>query len=140
MAHISQKIIVNSVGATKPTKKQTHCTLKLKKVNHIHTHSSVLIVEAITRWTPIYVHFGNTSSIVSGTIKIILRSMKTEQNQFILLWMISHNDLWHSKDFFSKCPEKFSNHQHYFRESNIFQHCLHLRTSMVSHLHNSKLY
>jgi len=84
MAQISQKIIVNLVGAAKPTKKQTHCTLKLKKVNYVHTHSSVLIVEAITRWTPIYVPFGNTGSIMNGTIKILLRSMKTGQNQFIL--------------------------------------------------------
>jgi len=79
-ARINQKIIVNLVGAVKPTKKQTYCTLKQKKVNCVHTHSSVLIVEVITRWTPIYVCFGNTGSTMNGTIKSTLRSVKIRQN------------------------------------------------------------
>ena len=80
MACINQKIIVNLVGAAKPMKKQTHYALKQKRVNHIHTHLSVPIVEVITRWTPIYVHFGNTGSTVNGTTKSISRSMKIGQN------------------------------------------------------------
>jgi len=89
MAHTSMKIIVNSVGVTKPIKKQTHHTLKLKKMNHVHTHSSVQIVEATTRQTPIYVHSGSIGSIMNGIRKSISRSMKTEQSQFILLRMVS---------------------------------------------------
>ena len=139
-AYINQKIIVNLVGTTKPTKKQTHCTLKLKKTNHVHTHSSVPIVKAITRQTPIYVCFGNTGSIMNSTTKSILRSMKIGQNQFVLSWMRSHNDLWHFKDFFSKCLKKFSNCQYYSRESIVFQHCFHSRTSVVDHLYNSELH
>jgi len=92
-ACINQKIIVNLVGATKPMKKQMHCTLKQKKANCVHTHSSVPIVEVITRQTPIYVHFENTGSTVNGTTKSTLRSMKIGQNQFALSGMRSHNDL-----------------------------------------------
>jgi len=49
MACTSPKIITNLVGVVKPMKKQTLHILKLKKVIHVHTHSSVQIVEAITR-------------------------------------------------------------------------------------------
>ena len=139
-AHINQKIIVNLVGAAKPTKKQTHCTLKQKKANHVHTHSSVPIVEAITRQTPIYVHFENTGSTVNGTTKSTSRSVKIGQNKFALSGMRSHNDLWHFKDFFSKCSKKFSDCQHYSRELNIFQYCFHSRISVVDHLYNSELH
>jgi len=93
MAHINQKIIVNLVSAAKPMKKQTHHVLKQKKANHVHTHSSVPIIEVITRWTPIYVRFGNTDSTMNGTTKSTSRSVETEQGQFVLLRMVSHNDL-----------------------------------------------
>ena len=43
------KTIVNLGGAAKPTKKQTHCALKLKKVNCVHMFSSTLTAMAITR-------------------------------------------------------------------------------------------
>jgi len=92
-ACINQKIIVNLVGAAKPTKKQTHCTLKQKKANHVHTYSSVPIVEVITRQTPIYVHFENTGSTVNSTTKSTSRSVKIGQNKFALSGMRSHNDL-----------------------------------------------
>jgi len=72
------------VGAAKPTKKQTHHTLKLKKMNHVCIHSSIPIVEVITRQTPIYVCFGNTGSTVNDTTKSISRSVKIGQNQFVL--------------------------------------------------------
>ena len=74
-------------------KKQTHYVLKQKKANCVHTHSSIPIVEAITRWTPIYVCFGNTDSTVNGIIKSTLKSMKIGQNQFTLSETRSHNDL-----------------------------------------------
>ena len=93
MAHINMRIIINSVGVTKPTKKQTHHALKLKKANHIHTYSSVPIVKMTIRWTSIVVCFGSIGSTANGTRKNTLRSMKTEQIQFILLWMVAHNDL-----------------------------------------------
>jgi len=92
MACTSPKIIANSVSVVKPTKK-THCILKLKKVNHVHTHSSVQIVKVITRRILVYVHSESTGSITNDIRKSILRSMKTEQSQFILLRTVSHNDL-----------------------------------------------
>ena len=84
MAHISQKIIVNSVDITKLTKKQTYHTLKLKKTNHVYIYSSVPIVKAITRWTPIFVYFRSIGSTMNGIRKNILRSVKTGQIQFVL--------------------------------------------------------
>jgi len=93
MACTSPKIIINSVGVAKLMKKQTHCILKLKKMNYVCTHSSAQIVEAITRWTPIYVHSRGTGSIMNDIRKSILRSMKIGQSQFVLLKTVSHNDL-----------------------------------------------
>jgi len=93
MAHTSPKIIVNLVGVAKPMKKQIYCVLRLKKVNCVYTHSSVQIVDAITRQTPIYVCSESTGSISNGIRKSISRSMKKEQSQFVLLRMVSHNDL-----------------------------------------------
>jgi len=93
MACINQKIIVNLVGAAKPMKKQTHHALKQKRVNYVHTHSSVPIIEVITRWTPIYVYLGNTGSTVNSTTKSILRFIKIGQNQFALSGTRSYNDL-----------------------------------------------
>ena len=119
MACTSLKIIVNLIGVAKPMKKQFYCVLKQKKVNHVHIYSSVQIVEAITRQTPIYICSGSAGSITSGIRKSILRSMKTGQSQFILLWMVSNNNLWHFKNLFSKCLQKLSDHQHYSRDSNV---------------------
>ena len=93
MACISLKIIVNLVGIAKLMKKQTHCVLKLKKVNYICIHSSVQIVKAITRQTPIYVYSGSIGSIINNIRKSISRSVKTGQSQFILLRIVFHNDL-----------------------------------------------
>jgi len=76
MACINQKIIINLVGAVKPMKKQTYYALKQKKTNHVHTHSSVPIVKAITKRTPIYVHFGNTGSTMNSITKSTSRSVK----------------------------------------------------------------
>ena len=39
----------------------------------------------------------------------------TGQSQFILLEMVTHNDLWQLKNLFSECLQKFSNCQHYTR-------------------------
>jgi len=93
MVCINPKTTVNLVSATKAMKKPTHLTSKLKKVNHTHTSSSVLIAMAITRQILIYFHSGNIGSTKNGTIKSISRSMKTEQNLFAQLQMGSHNDL-----------------------------------------------
>jgi len=93
MACTSPKIITNLVGVAKPMKKQTLHALKLKKVIHVCTHSSVQIVKVITRRTTIYVCSESTGSITNGIRKSILRSMKTGQSQFVLLRMVSYNDL-----------------------------------------------
>jgi len=87
------KNTVNLVGAAKLMKKPTHLVSKLKKVNCVHTSSSVLIAMAITTWILIYVCFGNIGSTKNGTTKSKLRSVKTGQNLFPQLQMGSHNDL-----------------------------------------------
>ena len=140
IACTSLKIIANSVGVAKPMKKQIYYALKLKKINHVCTHSSVQIVEAITRQTPIYVHSRSTGSIANGIRKSISRSVKTEQSQFILLRTVSHNDLWHFKNLFSKYLQKLSNCQHYSRDSNVLWYYFHSRTFVVDHSYNSELY
>ena len=93
IACTSPKTIVNLVGVAKSMKKQTYCTLKLEKMNYVCIHSSVQIVEVVTRQTLIYICFESTSSIINGIRKSISRSVKTRQSQFILLRIVSYNDL-----------------------------------------------
>jgi len=113
--HINQRIITNSVGVAKPTRRQTHHIWKRSKANHVYTHSNVPIVEVTTKWTPIYVCSGSTGSTTNGIRRNMLRSMKTGQSQFVLSGMVTHNDLRQLKKFFSECPQKFSNYQYYPR-------------------------
>ena len=73
------KTILNLGGAAKPTKKQTHHTLKQKKTNCVHMLSNVLTAIVIIRQTLTFVHSKNTGSTVNGTTKNISRSVKTRQ-------------------------------------------------------------
>ena len=137
---INQRIIVNSVGVAKPMRRQTYHIWKQSEVNCVHTHSNVLIVEVTTKRTPICVCSGSTGSTANGIRRNTLRFMKTGQSQFILLGMVTHNDLWQLKNFFSECLQKFSNCQHYTRGLVILWHYLSSRTPMVNYSYNSKLY
>ena len=140
IVHINMKTTINLVSTAKPMKEPTYLASKLKKVNHAYISSSVLITMAITRHILIYVHSGNIGSTENGITKSISRSVKTGQNLFTQLQMGSCNDLWHFKVFFSKCLQKQPNCQYYFRDSNVFQHCIHSRTSMIDHMYHSKLH
>ena len=138
--HINQKIIMNSVGVAKPMRRWTYCVWKRSKVNCVHMHSNVPIVEATTKWTPIYVHSGSTDSTTNGIRRNISRSMKTEQSQFVLSETVTHNDLWQLKKFFSECLQKFSDCQYYPRGPVVLWHYLSSRTPMVNYSYNSKLH
>jgi len=91
--HINQRIIMNSVGVAKPTRRQTYCVWKQNKTNHVHTHSNVPIVEVTIKWTPICVCFGSTDSTTNGVRKNMLRSIKIGKSQFVLSGTVNHNDL-----------------------------------------------
>jgi len=68
----------------KANTKINHQDWKPRRVNHAPTHSNVLTAGATTKPTPTSVHFGDTDSIGNGTRKSMPRSMKTDQNQFVL--------------------------------------------------------
>ena len=96
------KTIINLGGTAKPMNKWTHHTLKQKKMNYVCMFSNVLTAVAIIRWTLTFVYSGDTGSTVNDIIKNILRSVKTEQNQFTQLWIKPLNDLWHFLKTFKK--------------------------------------
>ena len=77
---INQKTIMNSVSVAKPMRRQTYLIWKQKRVNHVCTHLNAPTVEATTKQTPICVHFGNIGSIMNGTSRNIIRSVKTDPN------------------------------------------------------------
>ncbi len=58
--------------------------LETKKRNHAPTCSSTQIAKETTKRTPTNVHFGDTGSIGNSIRRSMLRSMKTDSNQFIL--------------------------------------------------------
>ena len=98
------RTIVNSAGVARPMKKLIYHISKLKKANHVHTYSSVPIVEANIRQTSQHVHSGETISIESSTRRNTLRSVKTGLNQFVWLETgIFNNDLQQSKDLLPEC-------------------------------------
>ena len=137
---INQRIIANSVGVAKPMKRWTYCIWKWSEVNCVHTHSNIPIVEMTTKQTPICICSGSIGSTVNGIRKNTLRSVKTGQSQFILLGIVTHNDLQQLKIFFSECLQKFSDYQHYSRGPVVLRHYLPSRTLIVNYLYNSKLY
>jgi len=76
--------IENLVGVARQTPRSTHQDWKPRRVNHTPTHSNVLTAVVTTKPTPTNVCFGNTDLIGNGTRKSTPRSVKTDQNQFIL--------------------------------------------------------
>ena len=103
--------IENSVGVAKQTPRSTCQDWKPRRVNHAPTHSNVLTAGVTTKLTPTSVHFGDTNSIGNGTRKSMLRSMKTDQNQFVLMWMaLLPNDYQKPQKPLSKCSQELSYH------------------------------
>jgi len=76
--------IENLVGVARQIPRSTHQDWKPRRANHAPTHSNVLTVGATTKLTPTNVRFGDTDSIGNATRKSTPRSVKTDQNQFIL--------------------------------------------------------
>ena len=83
MALTSQNIIESSVGVVRLTTKLILLDLKPRRANLALIHSSAPIAKEITKLTLSIVHFGDINSIVSGTLKSILRSVRTGQNRFV---------------------------------------------------------
>jgi len=77
--------IENSVGVAKQMPRSTCQDWKSRRVNHAPTHSNVLTAGVTIKPTPTSICFGDTNSIGNGTRKSTLRSMKTDQNQFVLM-------------------------------------------------------
>ena len=78
--------IENSVGIARQMPRLTCQDWKPRRVNHTPTYSNVLTAGATTKLTPTSVCFEDTNLIGNGTRKSMLRSMKTDQNHFILKW------------------------------------------------------
>jgi len=66
MALTSQSTIENLDGVAKPMLKLTHLGWKLRRANLALTHSNALTAKGITKPTPTFVHFGDTTSIGNG--------------------------------------------------------------------------
>jgi len=79
---------MNSGGAAKQMRRQTLHISRLRRAIHTLTHSNALIVGAITKPTPTYAHSGGIDSTENGTKRNMLRSVKTESNQFAL-WKVT---------------------------------------------------
>ena len=67
MVITNRRTTTNSVGITKPMKRQTHLALKLKRANLVCIPSNAPIAEGAIKWTQIHICFGKTALIESGT-------------------------------------------------------------------------
>ena len=84
MALTSQNIIESSVGIVRLTTKLIPpLDLKPRRANLALIHSSAPIAKETTKPTLSIVYFGDINSIVSGTLKSILRSVRTGRNCFV---------------------------------------------------------
>jgi len=59
-----------------------------------------------TKLIPMLVHSRSITSIESDTQENIKRSVKTEPNQFVQLWMAYNHDFKKSQIIFAKCLKK----------------------------------
>jgi len=75
--HTNLRTTVNSDGAAKQTRRQTHLVSRQRKMNHASTHSNALIVGANTKPTPTSAHSRGIDSIENGTKRNTLKSMTT---------------------------------------------------------------
>jgi len=63
----NKRTTANLVGVAKPMKRQTHLTLKPKRVNLTHIPSNAPIAKGTIKWTQIHFCFGRTALIGSST-------------------------------------------------------------------------
>ena len=132
MVHTNPNIIENSDGITKQTPRLTCQGYKPRKENHAPTHSNAWIVTETTKQTPISVCFGGTGSIGSGIRGSTLRSITTDQNQFILKWMtLLINNYLKPQNLFTKHSQELSHCQYPPQNISSFRHHLNPGTAVV---------
>ena len=85
MALTRLRTTINLGGVAKQMRRLIPLTLRQKKVNYVHTCLSALTIMEIIKQTPIYIRSGGIDSIISGTSRSIMRSMKTGQPLFAQL-------------------------------------------------------
>ena len=101
-------------------------------MNHAPTHSNILTAGETTKLTPTSVCFGDTDSIGNGTRKSMLRSMKTDQNQFVLKWIaLLPNDYQKPQKPLSKRSQELSHCQYNPWNTSPFWHHPNPRTILV---------
>jgi len=93
MAFIRLRTTVNLGGVAKQMRKSIPSTLRQKKVNHVHIHPGAPTVMEIIKWTPIYVCSGGIGSITNDILRNTMRSVKTDQLQFVQPQMTLCNEL-----------------------------------------------
>ena len=76
---------------------------KWNKENLVPTLSNTLTVRMTIKLTPICALSGNTGLIENDTWRNIKKSVKTETDQFALLWVIIKNNYKTYQYLFSKC-------------------------------------
>ena len=130
--HTNLNIIENLGGVAKQTPRLTYQGWKPRKENHAPTHSNTWIVAETTKQTPISVCFGGTDSIGNGIRGSTLRSMKTDQNQFVLKWIaLLINDYQKPQNLFTKRSQELSHCQYPTWNISSFRHHLNPGTTMV---------
>ena len=113
--------IENLVGVTRQIPRSTRQDWKPRRVNHAPTHSNILTAGATTKLTPTNVCFGDTDSIENGTRKSTPRSVKTDQNQFVLKRMaLLPNDYQKPQNLLSKHSQELSHHQYNPQNTSLF--------------------
>ena len=100
----NQKTIMNLDGVAKQMRRQILHALKQRKGSHACICSNAPLVRVITKQIQIYVYSGDIDLTGNSIRRSILRSVKTELNQFVLSWTVTfNNDFQRLKDFFLKC-------------------------------------
>jgi len=107
----NQKTTMNSDGAARQMTRLTHWGWKQRRGSHALILSSAQTIKEITKRTPTNVCSGDTGSTENGNKENMLRSVKTDPSQFILVWMANFkNDCEEPKNSFTKCSQKLFNH------------------------------
>ena len=133
--------IENSVGVARQMPRSTRQDWKPRRVNHAPTHSNVLTAGATTKPTPTSVYFGDTNSMGNSTRKSTPRSMKTDQNQFILKWTaLLPNDYQKPQKPLSKRLQELSHRQYNPQNTSLFWHHPNPRTTLVWNLKDSEYF
>ena len=133
--------IKNSVGVARQMPRSTRQDWKPRRMNHAPTHSNVLTAGVTTKPTPTSVCFGDTDLIKNSTRKSMPRSVKTDQNQFVLKWMaLLPNDYQKPQKPLSKHLQELSHRQYNPQNTSSFRHHPNSRTTLVWNLKDSKYF